>query len=528
MKNPTWKAFNQALWTHQGLGIKLDVSRMKMDTPFPDALQKGFETAFAAMQKLEQGAIGNPDEGRMVGHYWLRDPDLAPEEEITQAIRETNSRILELAGRIHEGVQHPPAAERFTRFLLIGIGGSALGPQFLSHALSGADDKLQGSFIDNTDPDGIDQVLARLEGDLCRTLTIVVSKSGGTRETRNGMLEVKAAYEQAGLNFGSQAVAVTGTGSALEEFARAESFMDIFPMWDWVGGRTSEFSAVGLLPAALQGIDITELLDGAREMDTQTRVDILENNPAALLAASWYLAGEGRGERDMVVLPYKDRLVLFSRYLQQLVMESLGKETDRSGNQVGQGLVVYGNKGSTDQHAYIQQLRDGPDNFFATFIEVQKDRGGPSIPMEPDITAGDYLMGFLLGTRQALSEKGRRSLTLTLGDITPRSIGALIALYERAVGLYAELIDINAYHQPGVEAGKKAAEDVLSLQIRLFSVLRKTQGKRWNVAGLAKELSAPEEKEVLFKILEHAVANCDHGVLVSRGESPDTHQYYLG
>ena len=145
-------------------------------------------------------------------------------------------------------------------------------------------------------------------------------------------------------------------------------------MYDWIGGRTSELSAVGLLPAALQGIDIQAMLDGAKEMDDATRVANIRQNPAALLALAWYFAGNGKGEKDMVVLPYKDSLFLFSRYLQQLVMESLGKEKDLDGNTVYQGIAVYGNKGSTDQHAYVQQLREGVPNFFATLIEVLQDR----------------------------------------------------------------------------------------------------------------------------------------------------------
>src|SRR5262249_48007618 len=147
-------------------------------------------------------------------------------------------------------------------------------------------------------------------------------------------------------------------------------FLARFPMWDWVGGRTSELSAVGLLPAALQGIDIDAMLEGARACDAVTRVHDTRKNPAAVMALCWYWSGHGKGEKDMVILPYKDRLELFSRYLQQLVMESLGKEKDLAGNVVNQGIAVYGNKGSTDQHAYVQQLRDGRLNFFVTFIEV--------------------------------------------------------------------------------------------------------------------------------------------------------------
>ena len=159
----------------------------------------------------------------------------------------------------------------------------------------------------------------------------------------------------------------------------------------------------------------------------------------------------------MVVLPYKDSLVLFSKYLQQLIMESLGKELDLDGKVVHQGLAVYGNKGSTDQHAYIQQLRDGVNNFFACFIEVRKGREGASIEVDPGTTSADYLQGFFRGTRKALHAAGRKSLTLSIPEVTPFQLGLLIALFERAVSFYASLVNINAYHQPGVEAGKKAA-----------------------------------------------------------------------
>src|SRR5204862_3484587 len=113
-------------------------------------------------------------------------------------------------------------------------------------------------------------------------------------------------------------------------------------------------------------------------------------NPAALLALMWHHAGKGRGLKDMVILPYKDRLELFSKYLQQLVMESLGKEKDLDGKVVNQGIAVYGNKGSTDQHAYVQQLRDGIHNFFVTFVEVLQDRDVESLLVEPQVTSGDY------------------------------------------------------------------------------------------------------------------------------------------
>jgi glucose-6-phosphate isomerase len=476
--------------------------------------------AFDQMAALEAGALANPDEGRRVGHYWLRAPELAPEPELTAAIRQTHDRVIEFAARVHRADVRPRRAERFERLLVIGIGGSALGPQLVADALGQATDPLRPHFLDNTDPDGIDRLLNELRPLLDRTLVVVISKSGGTPETRNGMLETAAAFEAAGLDFGSQAVAVTGEGSQLDREAVDRGFIERFPMWDWVGGRTSVTSAVGLLPAALQGIDTRALLQGAAEMDAVTRRPDVTSNPAALLALAWFHAGDGRGRRDMVILPYKDRLALFSRYLQQLVMESLGKECDLEGRVVHQGIAVYGNKGSTDQHAYVQQLRDGVANFFVTFIQVLRDREGNNFEVEPGVTSGDYLHGFMLGTREALHENGRPSLTLTLTELNPRSLGALIALYERAVGFYASFVQINAYHQPGVEAGKRAAAAILELQRAIVAALRARGPLGGTCQALAADAGAPDEVESAFWILEHLAANPRRGVRREAGPTP--------
>jgi glucose-6-phosphate isomerase len=325
------------------------------------------------------------------------------------------------------------------------------------------------------------------------------------------MLEAKAAYERAGLDFSRHAVAITGNGSELDKLASSERWLERFPMWDWVGGRTSVTSAVGLLPAALQGIDIKSLIDGARECDNVTSRLDTASNPAAIMALMWHYATGGRGAKDLVMLPYKDRLLLFSRYLQQLIMESIGKEFDRDGATVNQGLTVYGNKGSTDQHAYVQQLREGVANFFVTFIEVLQDREGSTLLVEEGISSGDFLFGFFQGTRAALYENGRESMTLTINRVDAYTIGVLIALFERAVGLYASLININAYHQPGVEAGKKAAGTVIALQKSVMDLLHKEQ-RNLTAEEIATLLGKPEEAEMVFSILRHLAANRDRGV----------------
>ena len=524
MSRVLWDRYREYLTVHPSIGLAVDVSRMKFPADFFAKMDPAMQQAYTAMDALERGAIANPDEKRMVGHYWLRDPERAPTPELRREITETVARIEQFAADVHDG-RIRGARGPFRNLLVIGIGGSALGPEFVHAALGTPNDRMRVGFFDNTDPDGMDRVLAGFAGQLDETLAVVISKSGGTKETRNGMLEAQAAWERAGLDFGRHAVAVTGVGSELDRTAVERKFLARFPMWDWVGGRTSELSAVGLLPAALQGLDIRGLLDGARACDAVTRAHETRKNPAALLALMWYFAGDGAGKKDMVILPYKDRLELFSRYLQQLVMESLGKEKDLGGKVVHQGIAVYGNKGSTDQHAYVQQLRDGVANFFVTFIEVLRDRAGTSMFVEDEATAGDFLEGFLLGTRRALYDNDRQSITITIDRVDARAVGTLIALYERAVGFYASLVGINAYHQPGVEAGKKAAGAVLALQQKVLALLGEKKGQALTVDQIAAAIGADDESEHVYKILEHAAANPDHGVVRAEGKTPFSATY---
>ncbi|MEI6655096.1 MAG: glucose-6-phosphate isomerase [Verrucomicrobiota bacterium] len=498
----SWPSYNQHLLRYPHLGFSLDLSLMDMAPGQESALEPRIAKAFADMAVLEAGAIANPDEGRMVGHYWLRNPALAPTPELKHAISAPLAALKAFASAVLSGEITAPAGTPFEQVLLIGIGGSALGPQLVSEAL-GQRAQLPLYFFDNTDPAGIDSVLVKLtKSGLAKTLVLVISKSGGTPETRNGMLEAQAAYTAAGLDFGHHAVAVTGKGSQLDQFATQQQFIATFPMEDWVGGRTSVLSTVGLVPAALQGIDIDALLAGAAAMDAETRNAEVSNNAAMRLALAWHCAGNGRGEKDMVVLPYKDALVLFSKYLQQLVMESLGKELDLDGKVVNQGIAVYGNKGSTDQHAYVQQLRDGVNNFFATFIEVRKGREGASIEVDAGITSADYLQGFFRGTRKALHESGRQSITLSIPEVTPFHLGLLIALFERAVSFYASLVNINAYHQPGVEAGKKAAGIFLRLLAGVRSQLTTTAQSAPQIAA-----ALAADTEDVYHCLTHLAAN---------------------
>jgi glucose-6-phosphate isomerase len=489
-----WERFQRYCLVARGLGICVDLSRVQLPDHYIDDMRSAADAATAAMAVLEAGAIANRDEGRMVGHYWLRAPELAPSAELRAEIATASRTVALFADRVRQGTVHG-ATGPFRHIIHVGIGGSALGPQLLCESQREDEGSVSVDFLDNCDPESLGRLIHRFGEDLGRTLVSVVSKSGWTPTPHRVMAELQGIYVRRGLGFAQHAVATTMAGSLLDEQARQERWLARFPLWEWVGGRTSLTSAVGMLPAALQGMDTAAVIRGAREMDTLTRTSDPLQNPATMLALAWYWLGRGRGSKNMVVLPYRDRLALFPRYVQQLVMESIGKRLDRGGKVVQQGLTVYGHKGVSDQHAYIQQLREGRDDSFVTFVaaDCAADGGDPATP-----SLGDHLFANLEGTRDALTAAGRDSITITLPDAGPQSLGALVALYERAVGLYAEMIDVNAYHQPSVD--KDIATSVLRLQAEVAERLRRAPG--WASAEeIAAAIRQDDRTETVYKVL---------------------------
>ena len=485
-------------------GLMMDWSGMGLDDAFLRSMEEKIAVAQAGMKDLEGGSIANPDEGRMVGHYWLRAPELAPSAELRAEIEDCTAKIKDFVAKVHSGAVKTEKGDTFRHVIVGGIGGSSLGPMFVADALDRPEDKLDLYFMDNTDPAGMDKVFQAVKADLDATLTIIISKSGGTIETRNCMAEAKAFYEANGLDFARHAVCVTGVGSKLDGVASAEGWIDRFPMWDWVGGRTSVMSAVGLLPLALKGVDVDGFLAGAAACDALGRNEDVLDNPAMLLALSWYRCSGGQGGTTQVVLPYKDSLMLFAKYLQQLIMESLGKEFDLDGKEVHQGLAVMGNKGTSDQHSYVQQLVAGPSNIFVTFVQVLKDRAGASMEVGEGSTSGDYLNAFMLGSKKALEDHGKRTLVITVPTVDAYNVGQLIAIFERAVSIYALMIHINAYHQPAVEFGKKAAGGLIELKNRAAEALL-AEKKSMTAGDLAAKLGADESD--VFRLMLHLCAN---------------------
>ena len=447
-------------------GIIVDLHRV------PERSDLSFGPALAAMTAMESGAAVNLSEQRQVGHYWLRAPELAPSEEITEEIRASWTAI--------EAVD----ATGLDTVLLVGIGGSALGPALAIEAL-GSPSGRRLILLDTVDPEGVKDILSQVKP--AATLVIVASKSGSTTETMTAMRLVEDQYTAAGVSFEAHAVAVTTPGSTLARLA--QSWRAVLPIWSWVGGRTSITSAVGLLPMHLCGLDMRAFLAGARAMDEWTRTEPT-NNPAAQLAAAWSTSQM----HTAALFPYADALRSLGRYTQQLVMESLGKETDRQGKTVRTGLTVLGNKGSADQHALIQQLRDGPLGVICHFVSVEAKPQASELLDE----AADLQFALMTGTQRALSEVGQAVVSIRLPTLNEASLGALIALLERTVSLTAELLDINAYDQPGVEAGKIEARAQLA-------TMKLIEAKLDSTAETARELASRTglETATVWRICHH-------------------------
>lgn len=502
-------------------GFQINFAGMNFSDKEIESISQKFVSVHEEMQKIECGAIKNPDENRKVTHF--TDRSIYTGSEIY-------NEVEAFVNDIRKGKIKGSTGKQFDAAIINGIGGSALGPQLLQMAVNGpywnelSAEKRKNSlkiyFLDNTDTAGLHDAfqVCNLE----TTLVVNISKSGGTQETKNNMIACMDEYAKSKLDFAKHSCAITMAGSELDTLARSKKWLRVFEMADSIGGRTSITSIVGHLPAALAGIEFGALLKGACHMDTLTRNPQLTHNPSYMLSAMWYISGKGKGDRNMVIVPYSDRLILMSRYLQQLVMESIGKETDLDGKVVHQGLNVFGNKGGTDAHAFIQQLNDGRDDFFVTFIEVLQD--SMKAPISKGICMGDYLHGFMVGLSNALRGKKRQVIEMCLDKVDAFNVGMLIALYERSVAAYAELIHINAFHQPGVQAYKLASKSVIKLltdlQAKLPSIAPFTGTSAEAAAKLGFESEEYEVDGILAKLAENS-AKRDLSVKLSRSWNKD-------
>jgi glucose-6-phosphate isomerase len=382
----------------------------------------------------------------------------------------------ELPDRIQTFAEGPGQA--FENVVVLGIGGSALGATALLHALRGPDwnerdDEARDHFprlfvLDNVDPDSVAALLDRI--DVRRTLFNVISKSGTTAETMAQFLVVRERLQQAiddPAGYRRHLLFTTDPErGVLRDIAQRESIATL-PIPAAVGGRFSVLSAVGLFPAAMVGIDVRALLEGARAMDRRCDHGTLSDNPAGLFAALQWLADRESGAPIHVMMPYSDRLYAMADWHRQLWAESLGKQRSLAGADVFVGPTPVRALGATDQHSQVQLYIEGPFDKTVTFLAVgERDRDVAIPRFYEDIEALGYLGGHTLGdlldaerraTAAALAERGRMNMTVTLPRVDERALGELFMMLEIATVHAGALYDVDPLDQPGVELGKQLA-----------------------------------------------------------------------
>ncbi len=363
----------------------------------------------------------------------------------------------------------------FEAFIVLGIGGSALGPLSVQQAINHPfynelpREKRKGFpkiyILDNVDPEKLTGLFDIIDVDKC--LFNVISKSGSTSETMSQYMIIRQMLEEklgAG-NFTKNIVCTTDKENGnLIKIAKAEGYKTFF-VPAGVGGRFSELSPVGLLPAAFCGVDIKEMLKGAAIMDEASNNEDFLQNPAYMFAILSFLAMKN-GKNISVVMPYADSLKFISDWFAQLWAESLGKKFDNEGNEVFVGQTPVKALGATDQHSQVQLYAEGPFDKMIVLLGVDEYKEELAIPKTyQDIPS----LGFLGGTTQnklikveqdateyALMKAGKMNMTITLPKVNENTLGQLLYMFEVSTGFCGELLNINAFDQPGVEEGKNA------------------------------------------------------------------------
>ncbi len=460
-----------AKMTLEQSGIIADFSKQRLDDA---ALAALFDLAKACdlsgwRSKLFSGAKINTSEDRAVLHPALR--GVGGDDDVKAAVSTMRSRMADYADKIRsEG--------RFKSIVHVGIGGSDLGPRLIADAfLATAEQALELRFAENVDGASINDALEGL--DPATTLVIVVSKSFGTQETKmNG----DAARDWLGEHSGSNMIAVSANNQGAQDFGIAPE--NIFDFWDWVGGRYSVWSAVGLSLQIAYGPDLFEdFLAGAAEMDAHFRDAEFDKNLPVMMALTGIWNRNGLGYTSQAVIPYARRLRKLSAFLQQLEMESNGKSKGRDGTDAGTTCpIIWGDEGTNGQHAFFQWLHQGTPGAPVDFVAVAEDHSG-----RPDhhraLLANCFAQSeaLMVGKSESLVREemkgdanidglapqkafpgNRPSTTLLLDNLSPRTVGALIALYEHKTFVQGIIWGVNSFDQWGVQLGKVLAGTILS------------------------------------------------------------------
>ncbi|MEN9699206.1 MAG: hypothetical protein RLZZ301_404 [Bacteroidota bacterium] len=425
-----------------------------------------------AIQKYFEGDLINQTENRAVLHTALRSnestPLLVEGADIRPEIAAVKAKIKHFSQRIISGAHKGFTGKAITDIVNIGIGGSDLGPAMLADALAFYQNQLNVHFVSNVDGDHVQEVLKKVNPET--TLFVIVSKTFTTQETLSNAQSIRSWF----LNAGSEAdiaahfVAVSTNLQKVQEFGIAPD--NIFPMWDWVGGRFSLWSAVGLSIALVVGYDQFEaLLDGAADMDAHFRTTPFEQNMPVVMAllSVWY--NNFYGAESEALIPYTQYLQKFAPYLQQGIMESNGKSVGRDGQRVSYqtGTIIWGEPGTNSQHAFFQLIHQGTKLIPTDFIGFKKSLHG-------NTDHHDKLMANFFAQTEALLvgkadpnpfkvfEGNKPTNTLLIEQLTPKSLGSLIALYEHKLFVQGIIWNIFSYDQPGVELGKVLANSILS------------------------------------------------------------------
>lgn len=438
-------------------------------------------------QSLLAGEIMNTGEGRMVLHHLTRGrvlgddtSVLADEEEKGAFYREQLDRINEFSGKVRKGILQGSTGKRFTTVVQIGIGGSDLGPRALYLALRGWTagaqiERMEARFISNVDPDDADEIFEGL--DFASTLFILVTKSGTTQETLTNYELVRRAMvssETKNLDPSKHMVAVTSKTSPL---ASSSDFLEAFFIDDYIGGRYSSTSAVGAVVLSLAfGETVFErLLEGAHQADLAALEPQITKNPAMLDALIGVYLRNTLKLPCTAILPYSQALSRFPAHLQQLDMESNGKQVNRNGDSIdyATGPIIFGEPGTNGQHSFYQLLHQGTDTVPLQFIGFRQPQRGEDIVTDCSTSQAKLManliaqiVAFARGKDDIDSNKrfpGNRYSSLIFGEqLTPEALGALLAHYENKVMFQGFAWNINSFDQEGVQLGKVLAKKVLS------------------------------------------------------------------
>ena len=365
--------------------------------------------------------------------------------------------------------------DQIDAFVVLGIGGSALGPMAVQQALNHPyynelPREKRGGFpklyvVDNVDPERLVYLFQTIDPTKC--LFNVISKSGSTSETMSQFMIIQQMLEEKLGKEGAKKLIVCTTDAEngnLITIAKKENYKHFF-IPSAVGGRFSKLTPVGLLPAAFCGIDIKGLLEGAAQMDKMCEEPNIYKNAAYMYATLQYI-GMTTGKNMSVMMPYVDALKYISDWYAQLWAESLGKQFDVKGNVVNVGQTPVKALGVTDQHSQVQLYAEGPYDKIIVFLGVDEYRETitipktysdmPSLGFLGGVTHNDLITTEQAATEYALTKAGRMNLTLTLPKVTPQTLGQLLYFFEVATAYAGELLEIDAFDQPGVEEGKNA------------------------------------------------------------------------